>query len=305
MTGTVGMIGAGRMGMPMVGHLVRQRFPVLVYDTDAAKRKPVEEKGAHWASGAAQLAKECEFVLICVGYDRDVRLLLAPDGPMAAAPRGTIVAILSTIHPRTVQQLAAGLEPKGIAVADSAVCRGGRAADDGTLLAFVGGDAPVAERLRPVLSAFSSDVLHTGAAGTAQVAKAVNNLIMWACLVADHEGLALAKRYGMDVETLRAALLTSTAANAPLQNWGTQSMAWAQDDMAIVAEMADECGISLPQAGLVREICRTLKPRRYRLDEYGRSWLFERDFWWQFVALSLNIDVVVGMWQWLYTCPEP
>jgi len=46
-------------------------------------------------------------------------------------------------------------------------------------------------------------------------------------------------------------------------------MAWAQDDMAIVGAMADECGISLPQAGVVREICRTLKPRRYKLDEYG------------------------------------
>ncbi len=51
---------------------------------------------------------------------------------------------------------------------------------------------------------------------------------------------------------------------------GKQSMAWAQDDMAIVAEMAEDCGISLPQSGLVREICRTLKPRRYKLEEYGK-----------------------------------
>ncbi len=269
MTATVGMIGAGRMGMPMIGHLVRKGFPVLVYDTDAAKRNAVEEKGAQWASSAAEVASRSGFVLICVGYDRDVRQLLAAEGPIAGATRGTIVAILSTIHPRTVQELAAGLESKGIAVVDSAVCRGGRAADDGTLLAFVGGEKPVVERLRPVLSTFASDVLHTGAAGTAQVAKAVNNLIMWACLVANHEGLALAQRYGMDIEPLRKALLTSTASNAPLQNWGTQSMAWAQDDMAIVAEMADECGVSLPQAGVVREICRTLRPRRYRLDEYG------------------------------------
>jgi hypothetical protein len=63
--------------------------------------------------------------------------------------------------------------------------------------------------------------------------------------------------------------MTSSAANGALGNWGQQSMAWAQDDMAIVTEMAEECGISLPQSGLVREICRTLKPRRYRLEEYG------------------------------------
>jgi hypothetical protein len=47
-------------------------------------------------------------------------------------------------------------------------------------------------------------------------------------------------------------------------------MAWADDDMAIVSEMAAEAGISLPQAGVNREICRILKPKRYKLESYGR-----------------------------------
>jgi 3-hydroxyisobutyrate dehydrogenase len=256
--------------MPMVGHLVRKGFPVLVYDTDPTKMKDVKDKGAQWVPSSRDLAQGSEFVLVCVGYDRDVRELLASDGPLAGAKAGTVIAILSTVHPRTVQELAAPLAPRGLHVVDASVCRGGRAADTGTLLAFVGGDADVVARLRPVLAAFASDIVHTGALGTAQVAKAVNNLIMWACLVADHEGLALAQHYGVDVEALRKALLTSTAANAPLANWGTQSMAWAQDDMEIVADMAAECGIALPQAGLVRELCRALKPRRYRLEEYGK-----------------------------------
>ncbi|HZO02762.1 MAG TPA: NAD-binding protein [Burkholderiales bacterium] len=119
-----------------------------------------------------------------------------------------------------------------------------------------------------MLKAYSSDVVHTGAVGSAQVAKAVNNLIMWACLVADHEGLALAQRYGVDVEMLRKALGLSSAQNAALDKWGTQTMAWAEDDMAIVAEMAEECGLKLLQAALNREICRVLKPRRFKLDEY-------------------------------------
>jgi len=83
-------------------------------------------------------------------------------------------------------------------------------------------------------------------------------------------GLALARHYGADVEALRKALLISSCANGPLEKWGTQTMAWAEDDMAIVAEMAAEAGIALPQAGVNREICRTLKPKRYKLDLYGR-----------------------------------
>jgi 3-hydroxyisobutyrate dehydrogenase-like beta-hydroxyacid dehydrogenase len=155
-------------------------------------------------------------------------------------------------------------------VVDSTVCRGGEAADEGSLLSFVGGAAEVVARLTPVLRAYSTDVVHTGGAGTAQVAKAVNNLILWACLVADHEGLALARHHGADIEALRRALLMSSCTNGPLQKWGTQSMAWAEDDMAIVADMAAAAGIALPQAGVNREICRALKPKRYQLELYGR-----------------------------------
>jgi 3-hydroxyisobutyrate dehydrogenase-like beta-hydroxyacid dehydrogenase len=69
---------------------------------------------------------------------------------------------------------------------------------------------------------------------------------------------------------LRKALAISSASNDALAKWGTQTMAWAEDDMAIVAEMARECGLKLPQTEVTREICRSLKPRRHRLDEYGK-----------------------------------
>jgi 3-hydroxyisobutyrate dehydrogenase-like beta-hydroxyacid dehydrogenase len=92
---------------------------------------------------------------------------------------------------------------------------------------------------------------------------------MWACLVADHEGLALARRFGVDIDKMRAALQMSSADNHALGNWGNQTMAWAEDDMKIVQDMAAEAGIGLPQSALNREICRVLKPRRYQLDTYG------------------------------------
>src|SRR5438105_7919699 len=267
---TVGVVGAGRMGTPIVGHLVRKGFATRVFDLDAARAGAVKKLGARWAASQEALAAESEAILLCVGFDREVQELLAKDGPLRRARPGAIVAILSTIHPKTVQNLAKECESAGLHVVDSTVCRGGEAADSGTLLSFVGGRAELVERLTPVLRAYSSDVVHTGGVGTAQVAKAVNNLILWACLVADHEGLALAQRYGADVEALRRALLMSSCANGPLEKWGSQTMAWAEDDMTIVAEMAAEAGIALPQAGVAREICPALKPPRQKLDPYGR-----------------------------------
>ena len=270
MNPAVGVVGAGRMGLPLIGHLARKGFGTFATDLDVSKKARVEERGAAWTDHAAALAALCEVVLVCVGYDHELRAMLQAPSLLSAARPGSIYAVLSTVHPKTVQGLAAECSEKNFHVVDATMCRGGKAADEGTLLTFVGGEAAVVERLRPVLAAFSSDIVHTGGVGSAQVAKAVNNLIMWACLVADHEGLALAQRYGVDVEKLRRALLISSAANNALANWGTQTMAWAEDDMAIVAEMAADCGVALPQAGVTRELCRVLKPRRYKLGEYGR-----------------------------------
>ena len=266
---TVGVIGAGRMGQPIIGHMVRKGFTVVAYDTDEGKREAVARLGAGWAESPAALARASAAVLVCVGYDQQLRDLVSAGGLLKDLPRGAIVAVLSTVHPRTVQELADVAEPFGVHVVDATVCRGGRAADEGTLLSFVGGTADVVERLTPVLACYSTDVVHTGGVGTAQVAKAANNLVMWACLIANHEALALAKRFGVDEERLRGALLKSSADNYVLRNWGTNTMAWAEDDMDLVQTMAHDAGVGLPQAGLNRELCRTLKPKRFRLDEYG------------------------------------
>ena len=266
---TVGVIGAGRMGQPIIGHMARKGFAVLVYDIDEGKREAVAKLGGRWAESPAVLAREGDAILICVGYDQQLRELMSSQGLLGTLPRGTIVAVLSTVHPRTVRELAGAAEPFGVHLVDATVCRGGRAADQGTLLSFVGGDAAVVERLKPVLACYSTDIVHAGEVGTAQVAKAANNLVMWACLIANHEALALAARFGMDANRLREALLKSSAENYVLRHWGENTMAWAEDDMEIVQRMAHEVSIGLPQAGLNRELCRTLKPKRFRLDEYG------------------------------------
>jgi len=265
---TVGVIGAGRMGQPIIGHMARKGFHVTAYDIDGGKREAVAKLGGRWADSPAALARGSDAILICVGYDRELRELMSAS-LLRDLPRGTIVAVLSTVDPRTVQELAEVAGPFGVHVVDSTVCRGGRAADEGTLLSFVAGDAAVVERLTPVLACFSTDIVHTGGVGTAQVAKAANNMLMWACVIANHEALALAKRSGVDVELLREALLKTGAENYALRHWGTNTMAWAEDDLEIVQKMAQDAGVGLPQAGLNRELCRTLKPKRFRLEEYG------------------------------------
>jgi len=266
----VGVAGAGRMGLPIIGHVARKGFTVGVHDTDQGKRDAVQKAGAHWTDDAAALARDSQVVLVCVGYDDQLRQLAAPGGMLSCMGPGAVLVLVSTVKPETVQMLASQARQAGVHVLDAPVCRGGRAADTGTLLTFVGGDEDALQRARPVLAAYSTDIIHTGEPGSAQIAKAANNLVLWACLVADHEAFALAHRYGLDVENLRQALRISSADNDVLRHWGTNEMVWAEDDLAIVADLARDCGISLPQTEVVRTICRELKPRRYDLDAYGR-----------------------------------
>ncbi len=264
---TIGVIGTGRIGLALVGHIAKKGFTVLACDADAAKRPDVEARGARWAE-LSDIARDAEAILIAVGYDRDLRALVA-DGLIEKVRPGTILAVLSTVEPRTVQELAANGAAAGVQVVDATMCRGGRAADAGTMLSFVGGDADAIDRLKPVISAYSTDIVYTGAVGTAQAAKAANNLLMWACLIANHEALALARRFGVDVDVLRDALLKTGAENGVLRHWGTSTMAWADDDLEIIQAMARHTGMSLPQSDLNRELCRRLKPDKFELDKYG------------------------------------
>jgi 3-hydroxyisobutyrate dehydrogenase-like beta-hydroxyacid dehydrogenase len=258
------------MGMPIIGHLARRGFTVLVHDADPEKRTAVLERGARFALTPGEVARDCAIVLICVGYERQLRDLLLGEGDLLAAlPRDAVVAVLSTVSPEVMAGLAEAAAKHGVNVVDAPVCRGSWAADAGELLTLLGGDERATRRFAEVARAYSTDVVHIGDVGAGQVAKAVNNLILWACLVADHEGLALARRYAVDIDRLRGALAMSSAANHALENWNNQTMAWAEDDLKIVQEMAAVTGVGLPQAGLNREICRVLKPRRYDLDRYG------------------------------------
>lgn len=269
--GTVGVIGAGRMGLPIIGHLVTNGRQVLVHDVDAAKEAEVTKRGARFVQDRGEIARACDTVLVCVGYEEQLHEMMSgEDGMLGALRAGAVVAVLSTVSPEAMKELAQAARTHDVDVVDAPVCRGSWAADAGELLSLLGGTEEAVAKFSGVASAYSTDIVHIGDSGAGQVAKAVNNLILWACLVADHEGLALAQRYDVDVELLRKALAMSSADNHALGNWNNQTMAWAEDDMKIVSEMAVAAGIGLPQAAVNREICRVLKPRRYDLAQYGK-----------------------------------
>lgn len=252
----VGIVGVGRMGLAMAKHLINKGgYPVTVCDIDIKQSDKARGMGARVAATPAALGKVTDFVILGVGYDDEVnQVTLGKDGLLETMAPGSIIAVSSTVSPDTVKALDERASAKGVELLDAPTCRGRWAADEGKLLALLGGKKAVVERARPVYATFCSDIAHLGEVGHGQVGKAMNNLLLWINSVGLIEAGRLAESTGIDLVRLRDALLLSTGNSAALQDWDMISFTWALKDMQIVASMTDKAGLSLPITGAIREL---------------------------------------------------
>ena len=257
----VGIVGLGKMGLPMARHLQKGGFAVAACDVSVAARTQAEAAGVKVVANPKAVAADSDFIIVVVGFDAEAEaVVLGPDGIAAAARPGMIVGIASTVAPRTMQKIAGKISGSGIALLDMPITRGEPAAEAGKLLTMVGGDVAAFEACKPALATFASSIYHVGDLGSGQVGKMVNNLILWACISANHEGFNLARKLGTDPERLREALLNSSASNWAMQTRPEeQPMPWAEKDMRIVLSEADRLRISLPLCGVVTEVVKSVK----------------------------------------------
>ena len=251
----VGIVGAGRMGLAMLRHLVKKGYAVTVCDINDKQREVARGLGATVVSTPAEVGKASDIVILGVGYDDEVEdVVFGNNGLFESMPRGSIIAVSSTAKPDNMKALAERVAVKGIEVMDAPICRGRFAADSGTLLALVGGKPEVVERARPVYATFASDFVHLGEVGNGQVGKAINNMMLWFNACGVMEAGRLAEKTSVDMVKLRDALLTSSAASDSLKEWDRVSFTWAMKDMQIVSDMTDKAGLSLPLTGAIREV---------------------------------------------------
>ena len=251
----IGIVGVGRMGLAMLKHLVRHGYAVTACDLDAKQLAKAREAGAAVADTPAALARSADFVILGVGYTEEVNAVVhGENGLLTALGNGAIIAISSTVSPFTVQAIDRAAAPKGIGVLDAPICRGRWAADEGTLLAMVGGRPEIVERGRAVYGCFCSDYAHLGDVGHGQVGKTMNNLLLWINSIGLIEAGRLAETTGIDLVKLRDALQISSGASAALNDWDMITFTWALKDMQVVAEMTDKAGLSLPVTGAVKEL---------------------------------------------------
>jgi len=199
MSQQIGFVGLGAMGAPMVRRLLQAGFAVTVSDLNAAALAAAAASGARTAHTPAELADECDVVMVSLPTPDVVRrVALGPDG-LHAGGRAKVYVDLSTTGARVAREVAAGLAPRGIAALDAPVSGGPPGAEAGTLSIMVSGDPAAFQTVRPVLAAMGTNTRLVGTeVGQGQLLKLVNNLMLAANYAVACECLVMGAKAGLD-----------------------------------------------------------------------------------------------------------
>ena len=211
MATSVGFIGLGNMGNPMALNVLKNGFPMTVFDKNAGAMENLVEAGATRAESARQVLERSEVVLTCLPGSPEVEdLYLAAGGLVEAAERGRALVDLSSVLPSTPRKLEAALRARGVDFLEAPVSGGVTGARAATLAVMTGGDAAVLERVRAILRSIGPNIYHVGPAGAGNTVKAINNMMSSVNAIAMMEGLIVGLKAGIDLKTVSEIVKASS-----------------------------------------------------------------------------------------------
>jgi 3-hydroxyisobutyrate dehydrogenase len=219
---SVGFVGLGRMGRPMVTRLLAAGVSVALFDArrDAVERL-VAESGGTAAASLRELAEGRDVVITMLPNGDVVRSVVLGEGGNAlsdAMARGSVLIDMSSSSPTGTQALGRSLAERGIAMLDAPVSGGVARAETGALAIMVGGDADVVARCHPLLRVIGEHVFPTGPLGSGHALKALNNLVSAAGLLAAAEALLIGRRFGLDPARMIDVFNASSARSYSTEN---------------------------------------------------------------------------------------
>ena len=253
----VGYIGLGLMGKSIARNILKAGFPLVVHNRSRGAVEELVAEGAQAAASPIEVARQVDVVFTNLPDSPDVeQVALGPGGVVEGAHDGLIFVDNSTIKPATARRIADVLGEKGVLCLDAPVSGGDIGARQGTLAIMVGGPVEALERVWPILEATGKTITHVGEAGAGQIAKAANQIMVAAQMVAMGELLIFARKAGADPEKVIQAIRGGAAqcwtldVKPPRLFQGNRSpgfKAYMQaKDMGIVLDSARQYGIPLP-----------------------------------------------------------
>jgi len=208
----VGYIGLGLMGKSIAGNILKAGFPVLVHNRSRAAVDELVAEGAAAADSPQEVAAQVDVVFTNLPDSPDVeKVALGENGIIEGAHKGLVFVDNSTIKPALARRIAAKLKERDVFALDAPVSGGDIGARNATLTIMVGGEAEALEKVMPVFRAMGRTITHVGDSGAGQVAKAANQIMVAAQMVAMGELLVFSKKAGVDPRKVVDAIKAGAA----------------------------------------------------------------------------------------------
>ena len=253
-------LGLGVMGFPMAGHLRAAGHGVRVWNRTASTAKDWEKTYGDGAASTASLAVEsADFVMLCVGADKDVFAVI--EQIKSKLKPGAIVIDHTTASPECARKCAETLSDFDVSFLDAPISGGQSGAENGRLSIMCGGEADVFGKAKPIMESYGKTITHLGPVGSGQLAKCVNQICIAGTLQGLSEGIRFAKAAGLDAERLLSAIGGGAAQSWQMDNRLPTMFAdefdfgfaidWMRKDLGIALKTAKDMGVSMPMVETV------------------------------------------------------
>ena len=271
----VAFLGLGVMGYPMAGHLLKKGgHDVTVYNRTPAKAQQwSKEYGGKSAATPREAAKDCDFVMMCVGNDDDVRSVVYGDnGALAGMKKGAILVDHTTDSAALAKELYEETKKRGVGFVDAPVSGGQAGAVNGQLGIMCGGESAVFEKAKPVIDVYAKLAALIGGPGSGQLTKMVNQICIVGLAQALAEALGFAKKNNLDLEKVISVISKGAAQSWQMENrWKPMSelkaegfgfaIEWMRKDVGICLAQAKASGARLPVTALADQFYSHLEAR--------------------------------------------
>lgn len=261
----LGFVGLGLMGSRIARRLLDSGYQVSGYNRTRAKAETLIQAGMVWKESPKEVVQAADITFSMVTDTAALSSITEDDdGILAGLSAGKIYVDMSTVSPKAIRHLSGRVAATGAQMLEAPVSGSLPAAQSGTLILYVGGDAETLERVRPIFEQISQKIIHVGGNGQAIAVKVAINLNLPIQLVSLFEGVLLAERSGVPRAEALDALLNSVAASTamkyrgpfmlkmPDEVWFSAEM--MKKDVQLALELGEETGIALTTVRLVDEL---------------------------------------------------